>query len=128
MINGILSMLWKVVRGVRQGDPLSCLLFDLAIEPLVASLRESDLKGYKIPGCAEKLIANLFVDNTSTFLFKDDNLEYLNQILDTWCIASRANFNVDKTEIIPIGMPEYRGLVLSERATRQSGPVIPTNI
>ena len=32
MINGVLSCTYKETRGVRQGDPLSCLLFDLAIE------------------------------------------------------------------------------------------------
>lgn len=38
MVNGHLSSPWRVIRRVRQGDPLSCLLFDLAIEPLAASL------------------------------------------------------------------------------------------
>jgi hypothetical protein len=33
-INGHLSSQYKVTRGVRQGDPLSCALFNLAIEPL----------------------------------------------------------------------------------------------
>ncbi len=38
MINGYLSSTFKVTRGVRQGDSMSCLLFDLAIEPLAALL------------------------------------------------------------------------------------------
>ena len=50
MINGTISTSYKVNRGVRQGDPMSCLLFDLAIEPLVAMLRNSNLTGYEIPG------------------------------------------------------------------------------
>jgi exonuclease III len=38
MVNGVLSSPFKVSRGVRQGDPLSCLLFDIAIEPLANML------------------------------------------------------------------------------------------
>ncbi len=49
MINGEMSEPFFVTRGVRQGDPLSCLLFNLAIEPLACLLRNSDLKGVKIP-------------------------------------------------------------------------------
>lgn len=128
MINGILSTPWRITRGVRQGDPLSCLLFDLAIEPLAASLRASDLKGYSISGQAEKLIANLFADDTTTFLSADDDLGSLNEILDDWCIASRANFNSTKTEIIPIGTPDFQEEVLRERRTKPGGTRIPDYI
>lgn len=34
IINGVTSAPFNVSRGVRQGDPLSCLLFNIAIEPL----------------------------------------------------------------------------------------------
>ena len=34
MINGVLSKPFTVTRGVRQGDPLSCLLFNITIELL----------------------------------------------------------------------------------------------
>ncbi|KAF8902960.1 hypothetical protein CPB84DRAFT_1775312, partial [Gymnopilus junonius] len=60
---------------------MSCLLFDLAIEPLAARLRESELKGYDIPGGREKLIANLFADDTTVFLSEGDKFGDLQEIL-----------------------------------------------
>ncbi|GLB44701.1 putative RNase H [Lyophyllum shimeji] len=128
MINGYLSSPWQVTRGVRQGDPLSCLLFDLAIEPLAASLRNSNLKGFEIPGSDEKLIANLFADDTTTFLSEDDEFEDLQALLDDWCIASKAKFNVKKTEVIPIGQEEYRDRVVSTRKTKEGSTPIPEGI
>jgi hypothetical protein len=106
MINGVQSGTYNVIRRVRQGDPLSCLIFDLAIEPLAAMLRGSTLQGFKIPGTAERLIANLFADNTTVFLAATDDFRDLQLILDEWCTASTAKFNVNKTAIIPIGMRE----------------------
>jgi hypothetical protein len=55
-INGVFSDPWTISQGVRQGNPLLCILFDLAIEPLSLALRKSSLKGYNIPGQAERLI------------------------------------------------------------------------
>jgi hypothetical protein len=49
MINGVLSNNFQVKRGVRQGDPLSYLLFNLAIKLLACLLRKSTLRGAKIP-------------------------------------------------------------------------------
>ena len=37
-INGFLSDPFKITRGIRQGDPLSCTIFDLAIEPLACMI------------------------------------------------------------------------------------------
>jgi hypothetical protein len=55
IINGTISEPFKVSRGVRQGDPLSCLLFNLAIEPLANSIRKSNINGYQIPGLDDSL-------------------------------------------------------------------------
>lgn len=38
ILNGEYSKEFQITRGVWQGDPLSCLLFDLAIEPLAEML------------------------------------------------------------------------------------------
>ena len=114
-INGKLSTPFKVTRSVRQGDPLSCLLFDLAIEPLAEMLRKSNLEGFKIPRKKEHLIATLFADDTTTYLSRNDDFDDLTSILEDWCIPSGAKFNISKTEVIPIGTPNHRAAVLQTR-------------
>lgn len=61
-------------------------------------LRRSALRGFQIPGLPERLIVSLFVDDTTTFLAEDDDFDVLQSILDRWCIAARAKFNVTKTD------------------------------
>ena len=104
MINGVLSDPYRVTRGVRQGDPLSCLLFDLAIEPLSAMIRKSPIGGINIPGRTEPLKATLFADDTSVYLNEHDDFTHLQEALDTWCAAAKARFNIKKTELIPFGL------------------------
>jgi hypothetical protein len=113
-INGVMSSPFKVTREVRQGNPLSCLLFDWAIEPLACTLRNSEhLQGYNIPNITNKIIVNLYADNTTIFLSKNNKYKDLEQILLKWCLASEAKFNIEKTEIIPIGSKNHREQVIS---------------
>jgi hypothetical protein len=67
IINGVISTPFHIHREVRQGDPLSCLLFDYAIEPLTLMLKNSPLKGYKIPHLTKRLLASLFADDTTVY-------------------------------------------------------------
>src|ERR1700748_570861 len=97
MINGELSEPYLVTRGVRQGDPLSCVLFNLAIEPLACLLRKSDIKGVVIPGTNKNLVLSLFADDTTIYLRSTDSMETLWSVLRLWCAASTATFNAHKT-------------------------------
>lgn len=109
LINSVISSQYKVTRGVRQGDPLSCLLFNLAIEPLACLLRAStELDGFEILGIKEKLIVSLYADDTTVYLSESDLYTSLEKILATWCKASGAKFNLEKTEVIPIGTHPHR--------------------
>ncbi len=91
-------------------------------------LRCSDLKGLSVPGSEERLIANLFADDTTTFLDEKDDFDSLMRLLDTWCLASGARFNVTKTQIIPIGSEDFRLKLSSCRKARDDFKEIPRNI
>ena len=114
-LNGVIPEHFKIERGVRQGDPMSCLLYDLAIEPLAQMLRDSTLKGIKIPYKNTKLIATLFADDTIVYLNEQDNLNKVWKTIDKFCKASTAKFNKDKTEVLPIGTKEYRQKLITTR-------------
>ena len=115
MVNGVLPRQFKVKRGVHQGDPMSCLLYNFAIEPLAESLRKSTLRGIEIEGMARKLLVTLFADDTLVYLREDDDFKELERILTRFCLASTAKFNLGKTEYLPIGTKEYREQVIATR-------------
>jgi ribonuclease HI len=127
IINGVRSTPYLVTRGVRQGDPLSCLLFDLAIEPLAAYIRNTQaIKGYQIPNTDKTVKINLYADDTTVYLSTTDKYTDLENILSTWCEASGAKFNLEKTEIIPIGTKEHRErLIRSRRIHPDDQPLNP---
>lgn len=81
MINGEISSKFQVTRGVHQGDPLSCLLFDIAIEPLAEMLRKSDLKGFKAKNMAHRIVVMMFADDMMVYLSEKDKFKTLSDIL-----------------------------------------------
>ncbi|OSC96249.1 hypothetical protein PYCCODRAFT_1448564 [Trametes coccinea BRFM310] len=71
-------------------------------------IRKSDIQGINIPNSCEALKATLFADDTTVYLSSEDDFNHLQTVLDTWCGAAKARFNIAKTEIIPIGNPSFR--------------------
>jgi hypothetical protein len=119
-INGVLSSPFQVQRGVRQGDPLSYTLFDLAIEPLACKIRNDPLlRGVNIPTAPQNPKIAMFADDTTIFLGKLDRLNTVLESLDQWCKVSGAKFNHEKTAIIPIGTKNHRTTVVAMRKINQ---------
>lgn len=82
LINRELSRPILIIRGVWQGDPLSCLLFNLAIDPLAELIwRSNALSKIPIPNRREHLKVKLFTDNTTVFLSERDEIRDLQSIL-----------------------------------------------
>ena len=129
MINGELSIPYIIHRGVRQGDALSCLLFDIAIEPLATAIRTSpEIKGIPIPGTKKALKIKLFADDTTVFLSETDSIDKLQTILADWCEVSGAKFNIEKTEIIPLGDNAQRNEITASRHLNVTSDTVPTNV
>jgi ribonuclease HI/exonuclease III len=125
IINGVKSKSVHINRGVRQGDPVSCLLYDIAIEPLGIILRKSKLKGFKIKGRTEKVLASFFADDTLLYLSEKDDHKILKEALDLFCCASTAKFNEEKTEYIPVGSEMFRKDVIENKRIGQN--IFPLN-
>ncbi|KZW00954.1 hypothetical protein EXIGLDRAFT_593407, partial [Exidia glandulosa HHB12029] len=78
-------------------------------------LRNSGITGYNIPGLKANLIASLYADDTTVYLSESDSYATLLGILQVWQRAAGAKFNVAKTEIIPLGTPEFRERLIRTR-------------
>ena len=115
MVNGVVTKQYKVERGVHQGDPMSCLLYNFAIEPLADAIRSSSLSGIEVNTKVNRLIVSLFADDTLVYLRETDSLNDLQKIISTFCKASTARFNMEKTEYLPVGNKEYRKKVVDTR-------------
>jgi hypothetical protein len=91
-------------------------------------LRRSDLKGYNIPGVADKAVVKLFADDTTAYLSEHDSINDLYRVLDKWCLASGAKFNVGKTEVIPYGSQEFRERVIDTRQLHPGDSHVPQEV
>ena len=93
-VNGVLSHPINVERGVRQGCPLSALLFILCIEPLLQKIKLSKhVKGFM----SYKTVA--YADDISC-LVKRKSVEALFDIVSDFCDKTQLSINVNKSEIL----------------------------
>lgn len=108
-INGVLTDAFPLERSVRQGCPLSALLYSITSEPLATLIRgDKEIRGIQIPYGGMSII-HQYADDT-TFTVKD--IESINRIrkhMGTYGKASGAKINVDKSEIMSIGSVDIEG-------------------
>ena len=81
--NGFSSTHFDVLRGVRQGDPLSGYLFIIALEILTINIRSSEnIRGVTLCDGKEVKLTAGFADDMTTFLKDQKSLDYLFKMLD----------------------------------------------
>ena len=103
--NGYSSQFFSIQRGIRQGCPLSALLFILAVEILSIEIRANqNIKGVTINNVELKLTQ--LADDTTLFLKDMDSLHNALNTLTSFYKCSGLKLNYAKTEILPLGNPE----------------------
>ncbi|KAH9148253.1 hypothetical protein AeRB84_008335, partial [Aphanomyces euteiches] len=100
-INGTLTDPFYPSRGVKQGDPLSSMLFVLTIEPLTQMLRNHPEYGYAFSdsGIASVL---LFADDTTLISSSVGDLESQLELVDEFCRHSGAKLNRNKSKVLTL--------------------------
>ena len=115
-------------RGVRQGCPLSPVLFNIFVDDLLQEGRRSDL-GVLVPGLAERVPGLTFADDLVLLASTRQNLDALVQSVDRWCARWEMAANASKCGLMVV--PQNRDLgdglqaELAAASIRIGGGVIP---
>lgn len=97
-INGHVSQPTEIRCSVRQGCPLSMILYALCLNPLLYRLAEN-VSGIRVNPQQETTHA----DNVTTELFKPEDIEKVAEILTDNMDATGVKININKSAAIPLG-------------------------
>ena len=101
--NGFISESFKLERGVRQGCPLSPLLYCIVSEVMAEAIRnEPKIKGIKLPDNTEVKISQ-YADDTTLFVSDNDSISTCLSVLRVYEAASGAKININKTKGLWLG-------------------------
>ena len=103
LVNGYVSDAFKVTRGVRQGCPLSPLLYILVAETIASAIKKDiNIDGFTLMnGQCIKICQ--YADDTSIFVMSDRALLALFALFERFEHASGAKLNVNKSHGLLFG-------------------------
>ncbi|KAJ3598771.1 hypothetical protein NHX12_000058 [Muraenolepis orangiensis] len=103
-VGGGLSRPVPVKRGIRQGCPISGLLYSIAIEPLLCRLRNR-LRGLCLPESAQAppVVVSAYADDVSVFIQGQRDIQELQDSLALYRKAASAKVNWEKSEAVLVG-------------------------
>ena len=95
--NGYLSRSITLERGVRQGCPLSPLLYCIVAETLGNLIRNNiKIDGLRIPGCNREIKISQYADDTTLFLKNDHSVDQALLSINDYERGSGSKVNYDR--------------------------------
>ncbi len=108
--NGFISASFQLERGVRQGCPLSPLLYCIVSEVMAEAIRkEPKIKGIKLPNNSEAKITQ-YADDTTLFVSDTDSIASCLSVIRVYEAASGAKININKTKGLWLGASKLNEL------------------
>ena len=103
--NANLSMPVFLGRGVRQGCPLSPLLYVLVSEVLSTQIRKcKEIEGFRLPGAGGlQFTVSQYADDATNFVKNERSLCHLLRIVNVYERGSDAKLNTTKSEAMWLG-------------------------
>ena len=109
LVNGHLSSSFPVTRSLRQGCPLSPLLYVLCVEPFAARLRsDPHISGLSIPSHVDDVRVSQYADDTTLILTTERSIQKVLVLAELYGLASGANLNKNKSNAMWLGQWEGR--------------------
>ena len=103
LVNGSLSAPFAVSRGVRQGCPLSPLLYAISLEPFAVTVRKDpEIRGLRLPG-GQEVKLSMYADDNSAVLTTDGSIVRLFKVVELYNKGSGSLLNMDKCEGLWLG-------------------------
>ena len=102
LVNGHFTNSFDIKRGVRQGCPLSMLLYVIFQNPLYIAL-ESSMSIRPMDICGKKILQTGFADYTSVFTDNDESFIEIFRILNKFERATNSKINIRKTSVYGFG-------------------------
>ena len=102
-INGAITDPFPLERSVRQGCPLSAVLYSLTAESLAEMIKkDKEIEGIKLPNGGESKIQQ-YADDTTCMVKNMNSVKRIMGKMEIYGRAAGAKVNIDKTEIMYVG-------------------------
>lgn len=104
---------FRVTRGVRQGCPLSPVLFVLSLEPYLRAIADNpQIRGLALPGSSDVKVT-AYADDITLYVQNEQSLQHALHTFQAYGTISGAKLNYSKSKYFFIGDPNGRVQITS---------------